>query len=72
MGVTDGLLSAAKASEELVLAGPSAEQIPGPSRSFPLKGARAKIERVEKACGRSPVADLGGPSIVSHHAHAGT
>ncbi|TDR87073.1 hypothetical protein [Enterovirga rhinocerotis] len=52
MGVTDGLLAAAKAGEELVLAGRAAEQIPGPDRSFPLTGARAKIERLEKACGR--------------------
>lgn len=52
IGVTNDLLSAAKASEELVLAGPAADQIPGPDRSFPLKGARAKIEQVEKACGR--------------------
>jgi hypothetical protein len=52
MGVTDGLLSAAKRGEELVLAGQAAELIPGPDRSFPLRGARAKIERVEKACGR--------------------
>ena len=42
-GVTDDLLAAAKGSEELVLAGPAADQIPGPDRSFPLKGARAKI-----------------------------
>lgn len=52
MGVTDALIAAAKAGEELVLAGKAAEQIPGPNRSFPLKGARARIERVEKACGR--------------------
>lgn len=53
IGVTPALLAAAKSGEELVLAGPAAEQIPGPSRSFPLTGARAKIERVEKACGLS-------------------
>jgi hypothetical protein len=51
MGVTATLLDAAKNAEELVLAGPAAEQIPGPRRSFPLAGARAKIEAVEKACG---------------------
>lgn len=71
-GVSDDLLAAAKASEELVVAGPSAEQIPGPQRSFPLRGARAKIGRVEKACGRSPVAGLADPKVVSSHAPSGT
>ena len=51
MGVTTALLDAAKSAEELVLAGPAAEQIPGPRRSFPLANARGKIEAVEKACG---------------------
>lgn len=53
IGLTDALLSAAKAGDEAVLAGPAAEQIPGPRRSFPLTGARARIDRVEKACGHS-------------------
>ena len=51
MGVTPALIDAAKSAEELVLAGPAAEQIPGPRRSFPLANARGKIEAVEKACG---------------------
>lgn len=50
MGATQDLVAAAKSGTELVLAGPAAEQIPGPNRSFPLTGARAKIERVERAC----------------------
>lgn len=56
MGVSPALLAAAKAGTELVLAGIAAEQIPGPNRSFPLKGARTKILRVEKACGRPAAA----------------
>lgn len=53
MGLTDALLSAAKEGSELVLAGPAARQIPGPRRSFPLTDARAKIARVERACGHA-------------------
>lgn len=51
MGVTQALLDEAKRAEELVLAGPAAEPIPGPRRSFPLANARARIEAVQKACG---------------------
>lgn len=52
MGPSQALVAAAKAGQELVLAGAAAEQIPGPNRSFPLRGARTKIERLEKACTR--------------------
>ena len=57
MGASPALFAAAKAGKELVLAGVAAEQIPGPDRSFPLRGARAKIERVEKACTQIDRAD---------------
>lgn len=50
MGPSPALIAAAKAGTELVLAGAAAEQIPGPNRSFPLRGAGAKIERLERAC----------------------
>lgn len=52
MGVSPALVAAAKGRKELVLGGVAAEQIPGPARSFPLRGARTKIARVEAACAR--------------------